>query len=46
MPIREITWPESSTDPFRSAINTVTCFRPPSRADFDWRIWSARCLGV
>src|SRR5262249_3794007 len=36
----------SSIDPFTSAKSTVTCLRSPSRAAFDWRILSARCLGV
>src|SRR6202158_6000532 len=36
----------SSIDPFTSANNTVTCLRSPSNADFDCRIFSARCLGV
>jgi putative ABC transport system substrate-binding protein len=36
----------SSMDPFRSAKSTVTCLRSPSRALFEVRIFSARCLGV
>src|ERR1700694_694617 len=36
----------SSMEPFRSAKSTVICLRSPSSADFDVRIFSARCLGV
>ncbi len=36
----------SSMEPFTSAKSTVTCLRSPSRADFDWRILSARCRDV
>src|SRR5439155_8009974 len=36
----------SSIEPFRSAKSTVTCFRSPSRAPLDVRIFSARCLGI
>ena len=36
----------SSMEPLRSANSTVTCLRSPSRAAFDVRIRSARCLGV
>ena len=36
----------SSIEPFTSAKSTVTCLRSPSTAAFDWRILSARCLGV
>src|SRR5713101_8096108 len=35
-----------SIEPLTSANSTVTCLRSPSRADFDCRILSARCLGV
>jgi len=35
-----------SIDPFTSAKRTVTCFRSPSTADFEARIFSARCCGV
>src|SRR6266446_6595618 len=33
-------------EPLRSANRTVTCFRSPSRAALEVRIFSARCLGV
>jgi hypothetical protein len=33
-------------EPLRSAKSTVTCFRSPSNALFEVRIFSARCLGV
>src|SRR5262245_50236484 len=33
-------------EPLRSANSTVTCLRSPSRAAFEVRIRSARCLGV
>ena len=36
----------SSIDPFTSAKRTVTCFRSPSSALRDVRIFSARCFGV
>ena len=36
----------SSMEPLRSANSTVTCLRSPSRAPFEVRIFSARCLGV
>src|SRR4030095_2743868 len=36
----------SSMEPLRSAKRTVTCFRSPSRAAFEVRIFSARCFGV
>src|SRR5262249_12542575 len=35
-----------SIEPFTSAKSTVTCFRSPSRALRDVRIFSARCFGV
>src|SRR5215831_12837050 len=35
-----------SIEPFKSAKRTVTCLRSPSRADFEVRIFSTRCLGV
>jgi hypothetical protein len=33
-------------EPLRSAKRTVTCFRSPSRAALEVRIFSARCFGV
>src|SRR5262245_34937881 len=36
----------SSIELLRSAKRTVTCLRSPSRALFEVRIFSARCLGV
>jgi hypothetical protein len=36
----------NSIEPFASANRTVTCFRSPSRALRDVRIFSARCFGV
>jgi bifunctional non-homologous end joining protein LigD len=36
----------SSIEPLRSAKRTVTCLRSPSRAAFEVRIFSAKCLGV
>jgi hypothetical protein len=35
-----------SIDPFTSAKSTVTCFRSPSNALRDVRIFSTRCFGV
>src|SRR5262245_1805006 len=37
---------ESVLNPTTSAKRTVTCLRSPSRALFEVRIFSARCLGV
>ena len=37
---------ESDVNPETSAKSTVTCLRSPSRALFEMRIFSARCLGV
>jgi hypothetical protein len=36
----------SSSELLTSANRMVTCLRSPSRADFEARIFSARCLGV
>jgi len=36
----------SSIEPLRSVKRTVTCLRSPSRAAFDVRIFSTRCVGV
>src|SRR4029453_18965898 len=36
----------NSIEPFKSANNTVTCLRSPSRAAREVRIFSARCFGV
>lgn len=36
----------NSIEPFKSAKSTVTCFRSPSRAALEVRIFSARWLGV
>jgi hypothetical protein len=33
-------------EPLRSAKRIVTCLRSPSRAAFEVKILSARCLGV
>jgi hypothetical protein len=37
---------EPDVELLRSANSTVTCFRSPSRALLEVRIFSARCLGV
>src|SRR5215470_15214094 len=36
----------NSIEPLRSAKSTVTCLRSPSSAAFEFRMRSARCLGV
>src|SRR5262245_35399216 len=40
------TFSPRSIEPLRSAKSTVTCFRSPSRAEREVRIFSARCFGV